>query len=168
MRSATPLPVLLTLLIFVELIASCSSPGGNSTNSTNAQNTASSSANRAYAGPKDNVDELMILVRLPFAPEEVAWEENAEKKTLVAVLRFSDENAAKMAGEAAKNGPVTNETLTVESWYPAELLAQSELTGESTVNGQSFAAEPFLNPPYTKGKITRVENTDYFILHASS
>jgi hypothetical protein len=73
-----------------------------------------------------------------------------------------------MAAELAKSGQASADTLTVESWYPNELIAQGELTGESTVKGQSYSAEPFLNPPYTKGKITRVENTDYFILQISS
>ena len=109
-----------------------------------------------------------MLVRLPFQPEEVAWKEDPEKKHLTAVLRFSPENATKMAAEIAKNGQPARETLSVESWYPAELIAQSELTGESTVTASSYPAEAFLNPPYTKGKISQVENTDYFILHMSS
>ncbi len=125
-------------------------------------------SNRADAGTKDNVEELMILVRLPFEPEEVAWKENAAKKTFVAVLRFSSENAGKMAAEIAKNGQATDETITVESWYPAELIAQGELTGESIVKGRSYLADSFLNPPYSKGRITQIENTDYFILQASS
>jgi hypothetical protein len=109
-----------------------------------------------------------MIVRLPFAPEEVAWKEKPEQKKLTAVIRFSPENAQKMAAEVAKNGQSSPETVTVESWYPNELIAQGELTGESTVKGQSYPAEPFLNPPYTKGKITRIENTDYFILQISS
>jgi hypothetical protein len=167
MRFSAP-PFLVILLLIAELTTSCSSPVANSTNSINAQNSASKAANRAYAGPKDNVDELMILLRLPLVPEEVAWEEDAENKSLVAVIRFSSGDAEKMADEAARGGPPTNESLTVESWYPAELRAQGELTGESVIAGQSYPAESFLNPPYTKGKITRIENTDYFILHASS
>lgn len=126
------------------------------------------SASTAQTGPKDNIEELGMLVRLPFEPEEVAWEEKPEQKKLTAVIRFSPENAQKMAAEVAKNGQSSPETVTVESWYPNELIAQGELTGESTVKGQSFPAEAFLNPPYTKGKITRIENTDYFILQISS
>lgn len=160
--------VLLTVLIAASFVTSCSSPNQNSANSTNAGGRAPSGSNRADAGPKDNVDELMILFRLPFQPEEVVWEENPEKKTFLAVIRFSSENATRMAAEAAKNGQPTDETLTVETWYPAELIAQGELTGESTVKGRSYPAEAFLNPPYTKGRITRIENTDYFILQASS
>lgn len=110
----------------------------------------------------------MLIVRLPFQPEEVAWREYTEKKKLVAVVRFAPENASKMAAEIAKNGQPASETLSVESWYPAELIAQSDVTGESILKAQSFPAEQFLNPPYTKGKISRVENTDYFILQISS
>ncbi len=166
MQFSGPL-VLLTLLIAATIFSSCSSPNQNSANSTNAAGP-SASSNRAATGPKDNVEEFMILFRLPFEPEEVTWKENAEKKTLVAVLRFSPENTAKMTAEAAKNGQPADETLTVETWYPAELIAQGDLTGESILKGRAYPADAFLNPPYTKGRITHIENTDYFILQASS
>ena len=163
MRFSTP--AVLIILLALEIIPSCSSRNEN----TNIANTSASNAsNTAQTGPKDNIEELGMLVRLPFVPEEVAWEEKPDQKKLVAVLRFSPENAVKMAAEVAKNGPASADTLTVESWYPNELIAQGELTGESTVKGRSYPAEPFLNPPYTKGKITHVENTDYFILQISS
>ena len=156
--------VLLTPLLAILTLTSCSSPAGNG----NTANSAASSANAANRGPEDNVEELAMLVRLPIQPEEVAWKEDPQKKSLTAVLRFSPEDASKMAAEIAKNGQPTRESLTVETWYPAELIAQSELTGESTVTGASYPAEPFLNPPYTKGKISQIENTDYFILQISS
>jgi|SRR5215203_6193767 len=158
-------PALLFVLLASLLLPACSRTAENS----NAANSAvANSASTAQTGPKDNIDELGLLVRLPFEPEEVAWEEKPEQKKLIAVVRFSPENAQKMAAEVAKNGKPSPETLTVESWYPNELIAQGELTSESTVKGQSYPAEPFLNPPYTKGKITRIENTDYFILQISS
>ena len=163
MRFSTP--AVLIILLALEIVSSCSSRDGNS-NVSNAS--AVNASNTAQAGPKDNIDELGMLVRLPFVPEEVAWEEKPEQKKLTAVVRFSPENAAKMAAELAKGGQASADTLTVESWYPNELIAQGELTGESTVKGQSYSAEPFLNPPYTKGKITRIENTDYFIFQISS
>ncbi len=153
--------VILFALAF--LLAGCSSPAGNS-NQTSAQANVANSSNSA---PKDNVEEFADLVRLPVPPQEVAWKE-VEGKGVTAVVRFSDEDAEKVASEVAKNGQPTPETLTVESWYPSELLAQSEMSGEATIKGQSYPAAPFLNPPYTKGKITRIENTDYFILQISS
>ena len=163
MRFSTP--AVLIILVALQILTSCSNPNGNS-NVANAS--AANASNTAQTGPKDNIEELGMLVRLPFVPEEVAWEEKPDQKKLVAVLRFSPENASKMAAEVAKNGQPSADTLTVESWYPNELIAQGELTGESTVKGRSYPAEPFLNPPYTKGKITHVENTDYFILQISS
>ena len=155
--------VFLILLSIANLLSGCSSPAGN----TGQTQTGTNTANAANAAPKDNVEEFADLVRLPFIPEDVAWKETSGKG-ITAVVRFSPENAQKMSAEIAKNGQAANETLTVESWYPTELIAQSETTGESTIKGQSFPAEPFLNPPYTKGKITRIEGTDYFILQISS
>jgi hypothetical protein len=162
MRFSTP--ALLLILLASQILPSCSSPSGNN----NIANTAANSSNTAQVGPKDNIEEFGLLVRLPFEAEEVTWQEKPEQKKLTAVIRFSPENAAKMAAEVAKNGQPTDDTLTVESWYPNELIAQGELTGESMVKGKSYPAETFLNPPYTKGKITHVENTDYFILQISS
>ena len=161
MRFSTP--AVLIIVLALEILSSCTSPNAN-----NSTANASTTNSATQTGPKDNIEELGMLVRLPFEPDEVAWEEMPEHKKLTAVLRFSPENAAKMSAEVAKSGPPTPETLTVESWYPNELLAQSELRGESTVKGESYPAEQLLNPPYTKGKITRVENTDYFILQISS
>jgi hypothetical protein len=160
MQSSGPLvPLVIVVTAFV--LAACSSPsndqGGNVTirNSTTVSNVV----------PKDNVEELAMMVRLPHEPEEVAWDEKSG--SLTAVLRFSPEDASKMSVEAAKNGPAASEKLTVESWYPAELIAQSEMSGESTIQGRSYPAATFLNPPYTKGTITRIDNTDYFILRIS-
>ncbi len=160
------LSAVVSFLLAIQILSGCSARTENS----NAANTAvtTNPSNASTAGPKDNVEELGMLVRLPFEPEEVAWEEKPEQKKLIAVIRFSPENAQKMAAEVAKNGQGSIETLTVESWYPNELIAQGELTGESTVKGQSYPADSFLNPPYTTGKITRIENTDYYILQMSS
>ena len=152
------------ILILIAVFTNCSSTGGN-TGVNGAGNTVSNAAN---SSPNDKVEELAMLVRLPFEPEEVAWKEDATKKQLVAVMRYSPENAGKFSAEIEKMGQPSVEDLPVESWYPAELVAQGELTGESTVKGTSFPADPLLNPPYTKGKITRVDNTDYFILQISS
>jgi hypothetical protein len=160
MRFSAVAVVLLVLLL--QILPGCSSPPNNN----NTANTSAPAASQAV--PKDNVDEFAMLVRLPIEPEEVVWKERPEQKSLTAVLRYSSENAAKMTAELAKNGKTIPETLTVEPWYPNELIAQSEMTGESTLKGHSYPAESFLNPPYTKGTITRIDDTDYFVLQISS
>ena len=160
-RFAAPL----SFLLAIQILTGCGSPARN-VNTGNASASANSSSTSKIV-PKDNVEEFAILVHLPYEPEEVAWTEDPTGKTLTAVVRFSPENTAKMSAEAAKLGAATPETLSVASWYPAELIAQGELSGESTLQGTSYPAESFLNPPYTQGKLTRIENTDYFILHIS-
>jgi len=155
----------LLLIIFVQTLLGCGSPSSNQNSSGPGTNTSSSVSNVV---PKDNAEELALLVNLPFEAEEVAWNEIPESKTLTAVIRFSPQNAGKMSAELARTGAGTPETLAVETWYPAELLAQAELSGESSIKGKSYSAEAFLNPPYTKGKITQIENTDYFILQMSA
>jgi len=159
-------PAVLIFLLSSLILQGCSSPVANTAVSN--ASSANTSAESSQSGPKDNIDELELLVRLPYQPDEVVWKESPGQKKLTAVIRFSPENAAKMAAEVAKNGQPSPETITVETWYPNELIAQGELTGESIVKGQSYPAGPFLNPPYTAGKITRIDNTDYFILQISS
>lgn len=163
MRSAPPALVSI-VLILGQILAGCSStnPAHDRSNSA-AQNV----ANTSIVPAKDNIEEFADLVQLPFEPDEVAWNDDGGK-SLTAVVRFSAENASKMADELATFGPPMPATVAVESWFPAELIALSDLSGESVVKGQSFPAGAFLKPPYTGGKITRVDGTDYFILQISS
>lgn len=164
MQSSSIPVIFLFFVLAVSALTSCNSPAGNG----NANVSTANSTTVSKVVPKDNVEELAMVVKLPFEPEEVAWEEKATDGSLTAVIRFSSENAEKMSAEVAKNGGPTPERLTVEAWYPAELIAQSEMSGESIVEGKSYPAGPFLNPPYSKGKITRIDNTDYFILQIST
>lgn len=165
MQSTRPAALLL-LLLATQILTNCSAPAtnGNVANGSVAANSSSTSK----VVPKDTVEEFAIIARLPFEPEEVAWEEKPDNKGLTAVVRFSPENSTKMSAELAKLGGGTAETMSVESWYPAELIAQGELSGESQIQGRSYPADSFLNPPYTKGKIARVDNTDYFIIQMSA
>jgi hypothetical protein len=164
MQSSRFAPPLLFLLA-IQTLTNCSSPAANQ--NANGQ-TGNSSSSVSNVVPKDNAEELALMVALPVEPEDVAWEENAQNKSLTAVIRFSPENTARMAAEIAKYGAGTPETLSVETWYPAELIAQAELSGESSIKGRSYPADSMVNPPYTKGKITQIDNTDYFILQISA
>lgn len=163
---STRLAAVFLLLLAIQILTNCSQPvtNGNIANGAPAAN--SSSISKVV--PKDNVEEFAILVNLPFEPDEVAWEEEPDNKGMTAVIRFSPESASKMSAELAKLGAGTPETLSVEAWYPTELIAQGELSGESSIKSRSYPAESFLTPPYTKGKIARIENTDYFILRVSA
>src|SRR5262245_39200348 len=107
------LAALLTPLILIATFTNCSSTGGN----TAVNSAASNASNTANSGPHDNAEELAMLVKLPVEPEEVSWKEDSAKKQLVAVLRFSPENAGKLFAEIEKTGQPAVEDLPVESWY---------------------------------------------------
>jgi hypothetical protein len=112
-----------------------------------------------------------MLVTLPVEPEDVAWKETTGPdgtRKLTAVLRFSGENAAKVSSQAAQHRPAVPAELSTEEWYPAELISQSELSGDTMLKGQTYAANDFYRPPYNDGRLTRVENTDVFILELTA
>ncbi len=144
----------------------------NQTGVANGENT-----NRA----KDDVDELGKIIKLPLIPEEATyWEENLIKsedgnqnsasngKRFVAVLKYSPENAAALVNQIEKIKPPVDSEVDAESRFPAELIAQSQLSGDETLKGKSYAADNFFQPPYKNGKITRIENTDYFVLELTT
>ncbi len=126
-------------------------------------------ANRAVNAnlPRTNAEELGVLIKLPYETEDIVWKERTSgKRSVVAVLRFSTANAEKIVSEAgAAQG---TRDLMVETWYPEELVAQSEMSGDNALKGTSFAATAFYQEPFTTGTITRVEGTDYFILELSA
>jgi hypothetical protein len=162
-------PLAISLAIAVVLIGS----GGCSTRKTSNTNTATDTAAEKSDAPKDNIEEFQLLVRLPFPPEEVVWKEitlepsnlpDAATRRMVAVLRFTPDAAARLSEQAGRSRKPTSVELDTETWYPAELIAQGGMNGEGKLAGQSFPADEFLQPPYTQGKLARIENTDYFIL----
>ncbi len=118
--------------------------------------------------PKTNAEELGMLINLPYEVEDIVWEQDAAKRKITAILRFSTEDADKLAAEAEKFGPGRAITTSVETWYPDELIAQGEMSGDSTLKGTAFPANAFFQEPYAVGRITRVEGGDYFILEVSS
>ncbi len=130
---------------------------------------------------KDDIDELEKIIKLPLLPEEANyWEENLSdsnrnnqnsapnSKKIIAVLKFSPENAAQLVSHIEKIKPPVDSQIDAESRFPAELVAQSQLSGDETLKGKSYAVDDFLQTPYRSGKITRIENTDYFVLELTT
>ena len=155
---------ILTLIASSALAGAC---GGGEKTVRNANSI--STSNSAKSTPaKTNAEELRMLVIIPFETEDIVWKEDETNKKLVAVLRFSPSDAAKVVADAEKIRPAQPANLPSESWYPAELVAQSSTSGDSTLNGKSYAANNFLQPPFKTGTLTRIDNTDYFILEASA
>ena len=155
--------IVLSIAVF---ISACSGPTGNNENSVN--KTPNSSSNQANASAKTNVEELGVLINIPYVTEDIVWKELDSNKKLIAVFRVSPADAARIVTEAEKIRPAQAVTISPESWYPAELIAQSAMSGDDTLSGRSFAANGFLQEPYKTGTITRVDTTDFFVLEVSA
>jgi hypothetical protein len=179
MKTASTI-TLLSFLCLVQLFAACASNTAENANAglpEQAVNQSSENSNKIG----DTVESLKTIIPLPFEPEETVWREesvkvsNAENKPvpvnnkkLTAVLRFTAEDADKMASQAETHKPPTHAQIQTEDWFPAELIAQSELSGDETLKGMYYAANDFMQPPYTEGQIIRIENSNYFILELSA
>ena len=151
------------------ILITCSSLLGACVNATNtASNFPATNQPKENLNPaKTNVEELGMLVNIPYEAEDIVWKADPGNKKLIAVLRFSPADSDKLIVEAEKVKPPQQINFATEAWFPAELIAQSDLSGDDTLNGKSYAANIFLLDPYVTGSITRIENTDYFILEAS-
>lgn len=157
--------VSLALFTAIVILASCSGQPANSNSQTS--QAANRSADNSSAA-KTNVEELGMLVNVPYESDEVFWKEDAAHKKLVAVLRFSPGESNRLIADAEKIRPAQNVSVAPESWFPPELVAQGDTTGDDTLNGKAYAANAFLQDPYNEGRITRIVDTDYFILEVTA
>lgn len=179
----TPLNLIAVLLFVFCFSNACSSGNQSGNNNIAAQNgkNNSNTLNENSNLAKDDIDELQKIIRLPLIPEEVSyWEDNAaigsgenqtsaaREKLFVAVMKFSPENAAILVNNIEKIKPPFDSDIETERRFPAELVAQSQLSGDETLKGKSYAVDDFIQPPYKNGKITRIENTDYFVLELAT
>lgn len=117
---------------------------------------------------RTNVEELSLLVTVPYETEDVVWKEYTAQKKVIAVLRFSPADTRRIVSEAEKLGTALSVNIPVETWFPSELIAQSEMSGDSSLKGLAYAANIFYQVPYTAGRITRIESSDYFVLELSA
>lgn len=119
----------------------------------------------ANVAAKDNIEELGKIIKLPTAPEEATYNEsNANGKKLVVVLRFSEEQANQISTQSEKYKTPAPADIDAETWFPPELIAKSQETGDSALKGVEYAPNDFLQAPFSKGKLTRINDTNYFVL----
>ncbi|MEJ7846486.1 MAG: hypothetical protein WKF92_00125 [Pyrinomonadaceae bacterium] len=159
--------IILAFIFSVVLVSSCAGTQGNSNLSTS--DTSSPGNQNAANTAKDNIEELGVLVNLPFESEEATWKEEPEKgRKLTAVLRFTAEDTRKIVAGLETYTPAEPVNISAERWFPADLIAQSEMNGDNLLQGNSYSAQDFYRPPYSEGKVTKIENSDYLILELFS
>lgn len=166
--------LILPLLVAGGLVSACLEKGGDA---RNAPTPAPPSAERQAEDPaktaNDSAEELAEFIELPFEPVEVEWREQPAASSgqsaytgrkLVAVMRFSREHADRIAAEAGKLGPASPATIETEEWYPAELIAHSEMNGDAGLAATAYRADIFYRAPFSEGRVLRIDGTDYFVL----
>jgi Tfp pilus assembly protein PilP len=156
----------LILALFLAVIFLASGCGNGSSNSNDSANSNAAQANSNST--KTNVEELGMLINVPYESEEVFWRDDPQHKKIVAVLRFSQSEANKLIADAEKVHPPQKVSVNPESWFPPELVAQSDTSGDDTLSGRSFAANAFFQEPYNDGRIVKVDDSDYFILELNA
>jgi len=155
----------LRVLAILALFSTIGSSGcGGSSNSDPKASAASNPALDNANSAKTNTEELSMLINMPAEPDDVVWKQNAARNRLTAVLLYPSEKANKIVAEAAQHGSPQNVTVSSESWFPPELIAQSEMTGDDTLKGLAYSAEGFFQEPYTSGRVIRIDGTDYFVV----
>jgi len=154
----------LALFLFLVIFTSC---GGQA--NTNSQSNSPANANTTNSSAaKTNVEELGMLINVPYESDEAFWKDDTAHKKLVAVLRFPQPEANRLIADAEKVRPAQQVNIPSEPWFPPELVAQGDVSGDDTLNGKSYAANAFFQDPYNDGRITRIEDTDYFVLELSA
>lgn len=137
----------------------------------NSQNQSSAnSQDNVQNKASDSIENLLELVRLPVIPEEVVWREytNTNPKKITAVLKFEPEELPNFTAIVEKNKLADSVEVGVETWFPQELTAQSQLSGEGVIKGTAYSANEFYNIPYGNGRITKIQGTDFFVLELTA
>lgn len=162
-------------------LTSCSNSDSNSQNTNQTANNSQSAGNSDSV--KDDAESLAMIVALAFKPEDAVWREeklgekaensrvappSLNEQKLTAVLQFKPEDAEKITAQAQTHKQPEPADISAENWFPAELIAQSQLSGDETLKGTTYAANDFFQTPYSDGKITRVQDSNYFILELYS
>lgn len=156
--------VILASFLLLFLLAGCGSkPGAVNANLANA-----SAANMPANATKTNAEELGMLINIPYETEETVWRSEPSQKKLTAVLRFSAADCDKIVADAGRYRSPENVTISSESWFPDELVAQGDISGDDTLKGTSYGANAFFLDAYNQGRIIRIEDTNYFVLEISS
>ena len=152
--------------IFIQALSvGCSSgPAGISNAPANVGNAANVNAANAAT---DSIEELRSLVRIPFEPEDITWRiltSTQGKRRLVAVFLLTPEAYKAFSSKYTSAGPGADVKVSVEPWFPAELTAMSEMTGDATVAGKAYAATEFFQDPFASGNIVLIPETNYAVL----
>lgn len=156
------------LSLFITCTLLCSCVGGRDEKANSRPPTAANRSNQNSSSPRTNVEELGLLVNVPYETEDVVWKEASPVKKVVAVLLFTKETAERVVADAQAHGASKNVTIAAEPWFPDELIAQSEMSGDALLRGTAYPGNSFFLGEYNAGTITRIEGSDHFVLEITA
>ena len=173
------LTICFSLLLFS--LGGCAGNDSGNGNTNVVRNANQTVAQTPEVAARDDVDELGKTVKLPFAPTEAVYTENnlntqnseprvpaPNDRKLVAVLKFAAADAAQISANAEKYKPPVAAGVDAEMWFPPELIAKSQESGDEALKGTEYAANDFVQSPYSNGKLTRINDTNYFVLELNA
>lgn len=159
---------LIVVFLFIQLLSGCSTQSTNSNSTTNNANSRTASAEPEKEGVKDNAEELAALITFSLETEDLSWKEfpakGDQRRRILAVFQLSPEDTKKLVERAARIRPAKQASLATEKWFPTELTTQSEMNSDEGIPAVSYAADEFYLEPFTEGTLSRVDNTDFFVL----
>ena len=156
--------------IFIAVIFLLSACVGKESANQNANLAENNKKNANLNPPKDDIEEFAKIVNLSLTPEEVTWRETdaQNSKKLIAVLKFSAQDTQTIVSQAEKHKPAVPAELDAETWFPPELIAKSQESGDETLKGSEFAANDFFLNDYKNGRVVRINDSNFFVLELSN
>jgi hypothetical protein len=146
-------------------IACGSKPAANNTNTVAAASNANTDTQN---GARTKVEDLSLLINMPYDVQDVMWKQSKDQKKITAVIHFDPDDEKKVITDAERFGPPQNATIETQSWFPDELTAQSDLHGDQPLSGKAYPANQFFQDPYNSGRIIDIDGTDYYVLELTA
>lgn len=152
--------ILLALFVFTSCNEEIESNSNYNTNSNN-------QIQKQIGEASDDSDDLSQFIKLSFVPEDVIWKqfETNNGKKIIAVIRFTPEESALIIAQS-QAGEKTE--ISAERWFPQELIAQSDISGDQVLHGTIYLTNSFYKDPFNKGRVVKLDNSAYFILELTT
>ena len=125
---------------------------------------------------EDDLGKLKEIINLPFEPEfnnyrvEPMVRDAISSKSpqpndrkLTVVMKFSAEDTESLGTQLRGTKAFQTETL-AEDWFPSELVAIGNTSGDGSLKATGYSSQLFAKPPFNKGSLIRINDTDYFVL----
>lgn len=174
------------LLIIGFLLAACGYSTSQTVNSETGNNRKAVSGNMNESTAKNievktDIETLEKKINLPVRPLEAKWAEEIFDNSkglvpgpsdyrLTVLLKYDRKSANELTEKLSQK--ITDQSLgntEVKSWFPDEVKTQAQTNdGKTYLEGAKYSPEDFFRSPYLNGNLTRIGNSDYFVLNLFS